>query len=247
MSARLQDKTAVVTAAAAGIGRRSVERLAEEGAQVWATDIDLEGLESLAATSDRVRIHQLDMTDGEAIQSFGEQVGAVDVLFNCAGFVHNGTILECDDRAWDFSFDLNVRGAFRMIRAMLPAMLANGGGSIINMSSVASSLKGVPDRFVYTATKAAVIGMTKSIAADYIKQGIRCNAVCPGTVDTPSLQARLNEFDDPVQARKDFENRQPLGRLGTVDELANLIVYLASDESTYTTGTTQVIDGGWCA
>ena len=167
------------------------------------------------------------------------------MLFNCAGFVHDGDILDCEETDWDFSFNLNVKSCYRTIRAVLPGMLSNGGGSIINMSSVASSIKGVPRRFVYAATKAAVIGLTRAIAADYVREGIRCNAICPGTVDTPSLQQRLNAFPDPDRARKDFEKRQAMGRLGTAEEIAALAVYLASDESSYTTGVAHVIDGGW--
>ncbi len=246
MGQRLQGKTAVITAAAAGIGRATVEAYLSEGATVWAADINAQALEQLRSDVPGVNVKVLDVTKNDDVREFAGEVGAVDILFNCAGFVHNGCILECDEQAWDFSFDLNVKACYRMIRAFLPNMIAGGGGSIINMASIASGLKAVPNRFAYSATKAAVIGLTKSVACDYVKQGIRCNAVCPGTVDTPSLQTRLNAFDDPVQARRDFENRQPMGRLARADEIAALLVYLGSDESTYTTGVAHIIDGGWC-
>ena len=186
----------------------------------------------------------LDVTDAGAIAALAAEYGAPDILFNVAGIVPHGTILDCSDAEWNASFDINVKAAYRMIRAFLPAMLENGGGSIINMSSVCSSLKGLPNRFAYGATKAAVIGLTKSVAADYIRQGIRCNANCPGTIQTPSLDDRINAFDDPVAARRDFVARQPLGRLGTAAEIAAMAVYLAGDESRYTTGTAMIVDGG---
>lgn len=239
--ARLSNKKALVTAAGQGIGRAVAELFAGEGAAVVATDINATALQTLTGCVTR----RLDVTDKTAIETLAADLGAVDILFNCAGYVANGTILECDEKDWDFSFELNVKSMYRTIKAFLPAMLAAGGGCIINMSSVASSVSAAPNRFVYGATKAAVIGMTKSVALDYVKQGIRCNAICPGTVDTPSLQERLNAFADPVQARKDFENRQPMGRLGSADEVANLALYLASDESAYTTGAIIPIDGGW--
>jgi len=240
---RLQGKKALITAAAQGIGRASALAFAREGAQVVATDVNEAKLRELAGTPG-IAIRRLDVTDKAAIEACAAEVGAVDVLFNCAGYVAGGTILECDDKAWDFSNDINVRAMFWMTRAFLPAMIANGGGSIVNMSSVASSVKGVINRFVYGTTKAAVIGMTKSVAADFIKQNIRCNAICPGTVQTPSLDDRINSAADPVEARKAFIARQPLGRLGTAEEISALAVYLASDESAYTTGTINVIDGG---
>ncbi|WP_308366314.1 MULTISPECIES: SDR family oxidoreductase [unclassified Microbulbifer] len=243
---RLLGKTAVITAAAAGIGRACVEAYVAEGATVWAADINEQALEQLQSALPAVRVKVLDVMKGDDIRAFADEVGAIDILFNCAGFVHNGSILDCDEQDWDFSSNLNVKSCYQMIRAFLPSMIDNGGGSIINMASIASSLKAVPNRFAYSTTKAAVIGLSKSIACDFVKQGIRCNAVCPGTVDTPSLQARLNAFDDPVQARKDFENRQPMGRLARAEEIAALLVYLGSDESSYTTGVAHVIDGGWC-
>ena len=239
--ARLSNKKALVTAAGQGIGRAVAALFAGEGAAVVATDINATALQTLTGC----RTRRLDVTDKTAIETLAADLGAVDILFNCAGYVANGTVLECDEKDWDFSFELNVKSMYRTIKAFLPAMLAAGGGSIINMSSVASSVSAAPNRFVYGATKAAVIGLTKSVALDYVKQGIRCNAICPGTVDTPSLQERLNAFADPVQARKDFENRQPMGRLGSAEEIAGLALYLASDESAYTTGAIIPIDGGW--
>ena len=243
MGGRLQGKKALITAAAQGIGRASALAFAREGAQVVATDVNEAKLRDLAGTPG-ITIRRLDVTDKVAIEACAAEVRAVDVLFNCAGYVAGGTILECDDKSWDFSNDINVRAMFWMTRAFLPAMIANGGGSIVNMSSVASSVKGVINRFVYGTTKAAVIGMTKSVAADFIKQNIRCNAICPGTVQTPSLDDRINSAANPVEARKAFIARQPLGRLGSAEEIAALAVYLASDESAYTTGTINVIDGG---
>ena len=245
MSKRLANKMAVITAAGSGIGRRSAQRYCEEGATVWAADINEETLASLKDEYPAIHNVTLDVTDSQAVADFAVRIGEIDILFNCAGFVHTGTIFECEERDWDFSFDLNVKSCYRTIQAFLPAMVRKGGGSIINMASVASSVKGVPSRFLYGATKAAVIGLTKSIAADFVEEGIRCNAVCPGTVDTPSLHDRLNAFPDPAQARIDFESRQPMKRLGTADEIASLIVYLGSDESSYTTGATVMIDGGW--
>ena len=243
MTGRLAGKKALLTAAAQGIGQASARAFAAEGADVLATDINagaLAKLQGVAGITTRV----LDVTDPQAIAALAAEYGAPDILFNVAGIVPHGTILECGEAEWSASFDINVRAAYRMIRAFLPAMLENGGGSIINMSSVCSSLKGLPNRFAYGATKAAVIGLTKSVAADYIRQGIRCNAICPGTIQTPSLDDRINAFDDPEAARREFVARQPLGRLGTAAEIAAMAVYLAGDESRYTTGTAMIVDGG---
>lgn len=239
--ARLSGKTALVTAAGQGIGRASAELFAREGAHVIATDINQDLLADLVDCETR----RLDVLDPAAIQDLAESLGGVDVLFNCAGYVHAGTILDCDERAWAFSNEINVTAQYRMIRALLPGILARGGGSIINMASVASSIKGVPNRFAYGATKAAVIGLTKAVAADFVGQGVRCNAICPGTVDTPSLNQRLAATGDYDAAHKAFTARQPMGRLGSPDELAQLALYLASDESAFTTGQIHVIDGGW--
>jgi 2-keto-3-deoxy-L-fuconate dehydrogenase len=239
----MQGKTALVTAAAQGIGRAIVEKMVAEGASVWATDINMDLLSELDGVA-TVTTRKLDVTDASAIQAVAAEAGPLDALVNCAGFVHNGTILECDEEDYNRSFDLNVRGAYRMIRATLPGMLESGGGSIVNISSVASSIAGVPNRFIYGTTKAAVLGLTKSVARDYVDKGVRCNAICPGTVDTPSLQARINSFPDPEQARKDFVARQPMGRLGTAEEIASLALYLASDEAAFVSGEWVVIDGG---
>jgi 2-keto-3-deoxy-L-fuconate dehydrogenase len=240
---RLKGKIAFVTAAGQGMGRAAVLAFAAEGARVWATDINAAALESLAGTPN-VTTRRLDVTDGAAIERLAEQVGDVDVLFNCAGYVHHGTIMDCTERDWDKSFDVNIKSMYRVTRAFLPGMLKRGKGSIINMASVASSIRGLPNRVAYGATKAAVIGFTKAIAADHVRQGIRCNAVCPGTIDTPSLQERINALPDPVQARKDFVARQPMGRLGTPADIAPLLVYLASDESSFATGVAFSVDGG---
>jgi 2-keto-3-deoxy-L-fuconate dehydrogenase len=238
---RLTGKTALVTAAVQGIGRATAIAFLREGARVYATDIDATKL----ATLDGAQVHRLDVTDGAAIKTLAAELGAIDVLFNCAGFVHHGTVLECSDADWDFSWNLNVRSMYRMIQAFLPAMLAAGGGSIINMGSVASSVIGAPNRFVYGVTKAAVIGLTRSIAADFVARGIRCNAVCPGTIDTPSLEGRMVAQGDYSAARAAFIARQPSGRIGTAEEVAELIVYLASDAAAFMTGSVLTIDGGW--
>lgn len=241
---RLDAKTAVVTAAGQGIGRATAEAFAAEGASVLATDINASALDSLGG-GDGIETRVLDVTDADAIARLAGEVGAIDILFNCAGFVHHGTVLDCEPGDWDFSFDLNVKSMYSMIRAFLPGMIDNGGGSIVNMSSVASSVKGAANRFAYGSTKAAVIGLTKSVAVDFIGDGIRCNAICPGTIQTPSLDDRIAAQGDLETARAAFVQRQPLGRLGTPVEIAALAVYLASDEASFTTGQTHVIDGGW--
>lgn len=238
---RLSGKTALVTAAAQGIGKASAELFAREGARVIATDLN----EELLAKVEGCEPRRLDVLDPDAINALAAELGAVDVLFNCAGYVHAGTILDCDEKAWAFSNDINVTAQYRTIRAFLPAMLAAGKGSIVNMASVASSIKGVPNRFAYGATKAAVIGLTKAVAADFVGQGVRCNAICPGTVDTPSLNQRLADTGDYEAAHKAFTARQPMGRLGKAEELAQLALYLASDASSFTTGQIHIIDGGW--
>ena len=240
---RLKGKTALVTAAGQGIGRASVLAMAAEGAQVWATDVNARLLESYAGVAN-VTALALDVLDKAAIHKVAADLPALDILFNCAGFVHNGTILQATDEEWDFAFNLNVRSQYWMIQAALPKMLAHGGGSIINMSSVASSVKGLPNRFVYGASKAAVVGLTKAVAADFVGQGIRCNAIAPGTVDTPSLGERISSYADPVQARKNFIARQPMGRLAQAHEIAPIVVYLASDESQFATGQLFSVDGG---
>lgn len=244
MSGRLEGKTALVTAAAQGIGRASALAFANAGAQVVATDINATKLAELAGEHANITTRVLDVTAAPSVTAIAADIDAPDVLFNCAGFVHSGSILDATEEEWSFAMELNVHSMFRMARAFLPGMIAKGGGSIINMSSVSSSVKGIPVRCIYGTTKAAVIGLTKSIAADFIGDGVRCNCICPGTVQSPSLDERINAFDDPVQARKDFVARQPLGRLGTAEEIAALAVYLGSDESSYTTGTAIVIDGG---
>ena len=243
MAGRLAGKTAFITAAGQGIGRGAALAFAREGAQVWATDINARTLADLGG-KDGIRTRVLDVLDEAAVGKIAAEVGQVDILFNCAGYVHHGTILDCTLKDWDFSFNLNVKSMYLVTRALLPGMLKKGGGSIINMSSIASSLKGLPNRFVYGATKAAVIGLTKAIAADYVKQGIRCNCIGPGTVDTPSLGDRINAFADPVQARKDFIARQPMGRLGSVEDITGILVFLASDEAKFATGNMYSIDGG---
>jgi 2-keto-3-deoxy-L-fuconate dehydrogenase len=243
MNGRLYGKKALVTAAAQGIGRATAEMFAAEGASVWATDLNFDKLTELSEV-DGIITRCLDVTDGASISRAAAEIGPLDVLVNCAGFVHAGTILECNEQDYAFSFDLNVRSAYRMIRAFLPGMLEQGGGAIVNMSSVASSISGVPNRFIYGTTKAALIGLTKSVAADFVARGIRCNAVCPGTVQSPSLDQRINALPDPEEARKAFIARQPMGRIGKTEEIAALCVYLASDEAAYVTGQQFIIDGG---
>ncbi|WP_242107170.1 SDR family oxidoreductase [Luteimonas aquatica] len=243
---RLQGKHCLITAAGAGIGRESALACAREGARVLATDVDARALRALASEQAGIEVEALDVTDPAAIEALVAVHGPFDVLFNCAGYVHQGTILECDAAAWRRSFSINVDAMYFLCKAVLPGMLAQDGGSIINMSSVASSIKGAPNRFVYGATKAAVIGLTKAIAADFVAKGVRCNAICPGTVKTPSLAERVSALGgDPQTVWKSFTDRQPMGRLGDPREIAALVVYLASDESSFTTGQTHVIDGGW--
>jgi 2-dehydro-3-deoxy-L-fuconate 4-dehydrogenase len=244
MTGRLAGKTAVVTAAAAGIGRATAIAFAREGAKVHASDIAADKLEALKSEGD-VLISRLDVTDSRAVLEFAQRTGRCDVLFNCAGFVHHGTVLDCDEKSWDLSFDLNVKSMYRTIKNFLPGMIERGGGVIINVASVASSIKAAPNRFVYGATKAAVIGLTKAVAADFITKNIRANAICPGTIDSPSLQERMRAQGDYEKARAQFIARQPMGRMGEPHEVAALAVYLASDESAFMTGTAVPIDGGW--
>ena len=254
MSARLAGKTALVTAAGQGIGRATAEAFAREGARVIATDINTDALAELGRVPG-IEARRLDVTDPQAIQALAAELGAVQVLFNGAGFVHAGSVLDCSEEDFDFAVTLNVRSMYRLIRALLPAMLARhdagkGGASIINVASAASSIKGVPNRFIYATTKAAVIGLTKAVAADFITRGIRCNAICPGTVESPSLRQRIEAQAQATgqtlaQVEAAFVARQPMGRLGTPAEIAALAVYLGSDESAFTTGTSQLIDGGW--
>jgi 2-keto-3-deoxy-L-fuconate dehydrogenase len=243
MTGRLDGKTAVITAAAQGIGRATAEMFAAEGARIWATDINEGKLSDLQAVPG-VRLRRLDVTDAADVTAAAGEIGAIDVLVNCAGFVHHGTVLDCEEADFDFSVAINVRGAYRMIRAFLPGMLERGHGSIVNIASVASSVKGVPNRFIYGTTKAAVIGLTRSVAADFVGRGIRCNAICPGTVHSPSLDARIAALPDPIEARKAFIARQPMGRIGRPDEIASLCTYLASDEAGFVTGSEFIIDGG---
>jgi len=243
MSGRLNGKRILVTAAAQGIGRATAEACVAEGAKVIATDINMNKLGTLEGATAR----RLDVMDLGAIHAAEKEIGAIDVLVNCAGFVHHGTILDCEEKDFDFSTNLNVRAAYRMIRAFLPGMLDRQNGTIVNVSSIASSVIGVPNRFIYGVTKAALIGMTKSIAVEYVTKGIRCNAICPGTVQTPSLEERMAARGDVEEARKAFVARQPMGRLGKAEEIASLAVYLASDESAFVTGQEFIIDGGWTA
>ena len=244
MTKRLKDKNILVTAAGQGIGKATAIAFHNEGANVIATDINDKTLEVLNKEYPNIKIQKLDSTQNNEILKFVKTLDKIDVLFNAVGFVHHGSILECEEKDWDFSLDVNVKSMYFMCKAILPTMIKQNSGSIINVSSCASSLKGFPNRFVYGTTKGAVIGLTKSIAADYVKQNIRCNSIAPGTVFSPSWQDRVNQSPDPVQAKKDFIARQPMGRLGTAEEIAAVAVYLASDDSTFTTGTTISVDGG---
>jgi 2-keto-3-deoxy-L-fuconate dehydrogenase len=249
MASRLKGKTAFVTAAAAGIGRATAIAFAKQGATVIATDIDEQGLSGLEDEG-VARTMRLDVRDTAAIEAAAREIGTVDVLFNAAGFVHHGTVLECTEADWDFSFDINVKSMHRTIRAFLPGMLEQGEGSIVNVASGAGSVRGIPNRYVYGASKAAVIGLSKAVAADFIKQGVRCNAICPGTIQSPSLDQRIATLaaetgQDEASVRQAFIDRQPMGRLGTAEEVAMLAVYLASDESSYTTGQIHLVDGGF--
>lgn len=243
---RLKGKRAFITAAGQGIGKATALAYVREGAEVIATDINADTLATLKSECPDIETRHLDVLDSKAVAEMGREVGTIDVLFNCAGYVHQGTILECSEDDYDFSSDINVKSMYRTLRAFLPGMLENGGGSVINMSSGVSSLKGVPNRFIYGVTKAAVIGLTKAIAADFVKQGIRCNAICPGTVQSPSLEDRINALPGTYEEnRANFIARQPMGRLGTVEEVAALAVYLGCDESAFVTGGEFKIDGGW--
>jgi NAD(P)-dependent dehydrogenase (short-subunit alcohol dehydrogenase family) len=244
MSNRLEGKNIIVTAAGQGIGKATAIAFHNEGAYVTATDLNDKTLAELNKEYPKIKVNTLDSTVNNAILEFMKSVDRVDVLFNAVGFVHHGTILDCKENDWDFSFDVNVKSMYLMCKAILPLMVKQNGGSIINVSSCASSLKGFPNRFVYGTTKGAVIGLTKSIAADFVKQNIRCNSIAPGTVFSPSWQDRVNQSPDPVQAKKDFIARQPMGRIGTAEEIASMAIYLAGDESTFTTGNTFSVDGG---
>lgn len=249
MGERLVGKRAIVTAAGQGIGLAIAQRFAAEGATVIATDINRDTLDAAAASSANIETRILDVLDSDAVSAAAREVGTVDILANVAGFVHHGTILDCNEDDWDFSFNINVKSMHRMTTAFLPGMLKAGGGSIINLSSGASSLKGAPNRYAYGATKAAVIGLTKAVAMDFIRDGVRCNAICPGTILSPSLESRIEELGKQVggvdKAMEMFVERQPMGRLGTVDEVAAMAAYLASDDSAFTTGTALPVDGGW--
>jgi 2-keto-3-deoxy-L-fuconate dehydrogenase len=246
MAGRLKGKTALITAAGQGIGRAIAEAFVAEGAKVWATDLDLSKLEGLKGAE----LRKLDVTSNEAVEALAQETGPVDILVNAAGWVHHGTVLDTDDRAWDFSFDINVKSMHRTIKAYLPGMLEKGAGSIVNIASGAGSVRGIPNRYAYGATKAAVIGLTKAVAADYIKRGIRANAICPGTIQSPSLDERIaaqaKASGQAIETvRQAFIDRQPMGRLGTPEEIAWLAVYLASDEASYTTGQIHLADGGF--
>ena len=244
MSKRLENKNVLITAAGQGIGRATAIAFHNEGAKVYATDINDKTLKTLKEEYSEIEIYNLDSTNKNAVEKYCSQIKNIDVLFNAVGFVHHGTILECDEKDWDFSFNVNIKSMYFMTRSILPKMIKQNKGSIINVSSIASSLKGLPNRFVYGTTKAAIIGFTKSIASDFLKNNIRCNAIAPGTVHTPSWEGRVQAAANPEQAKKDFIARQPMGRLGTAEEIATLAIYLASDESNFVTGITHSIDGG---
>ena len=244
MSERLKNKNAIVTAAGQGIGKATAIAFHNEGANVIATDLNEETLKNLNKEYPKIKVQKLDSTNKVEIESFTKTLGKVDILFNAVGFVHHGTILECEEKDWDFSFNVNIKSMYFMVKSILPKMIEQNGGSIINISSIASSIRGLPNRFVYGASKAAIIGFTKSIAADFVKQNIRCNTIAPGTVHTPSWEDRVKASKDPVQAKKDFIARQPMGRLGTPEEIAAIAIYLASDESTFATGNIFSVDGG---
>jgi len=245
MAGRLDGKRVLLTAAGQGIGKATAFAFLDEGAVVWATDINGQALNELAACRPEIHTRILDVRNSQSIDASVGEIGAIDILFNCAGYVHHGTILDCQEKDWDDSFDVNVKSMYRMCRAVLPGMLEHGKGGIVNVASTVSSIKAVPNRFAYGSTKAAVIGLTKSIAADFIRSGIRCNAICPGTVQSPSLEQRIAAQCDAETARAEFIARQPMGRLGRPEEIAALAVYLASDESSYTTGQIHIVDGGW--
>ena len=244
MNRRLEGKKIIVTAAGQGIGKATAIAFHNEGAHVTATDLNEKTLADLNKEYPNIKVKTLDSTDNNAILEFSKTLDKVDVLFNAVGFVHIGSILDCEEKDWDFSFNVNVKAMYFMCKAILPIMVKQNGGSIINISSIASSLKGLPNRFVYGASKAATIGLTKAIASDFVKQNIRCNSIAPGTVFSPSWQDRVNQSPDPIQAKKDFIARQPMGRLGTAEEIASMAIYLAGDESTFTTGNTFSVDGG---
>tara|TARA_B100000965_G_scaffold254790_1_gene214518 strand:+ start:352 stop:1095 length:744 start_codon:yes stop_codon:yes gene_type:complete len=244
MSKRLENKKILITAAGQGIGKATAIAFHNEGAKVFATDINEDTLKNLKKEYSNIDIYKLDSTNKVAVEEYCSQLSNIDVLFNAVGFVHHGTILDCDEKDWDFSFNTNIKSMYFMTKAVLPKMIKQNKGSIINVSSIASSLKGLPNRFVYGTTKAAIIGFTKSIASDFLKNNIRCNAIAPGTVHTPSWEDRVQAAANPEQAKKDFIARQPMGRLGTADEIATLAIYLASDESDFVTGITHSIDGG---
>ncbi len=244
MSERLKNKNIIVTAAGQGIGKATAIAFHNEGANVTATDLNEKTLKDLNKEYPKIKVYTLDSTDNNAVKTFSKTMNKVDVLFNAVGFVHHGTILDCEEKDWDFSFNLNIKAMYFMIKSIIPKMLEANKGSIINIASIASSIRGLPFRFVYGASKAAIIGLTKSIAADFVKQNIRCNAIAPGTVHTPSWEGRVSASKDPVQAKKDFIARQPMGRLGTPEEIASMAVYLASDESSFATGNTFSVDGG---